>query len=92
VLFVPWVAVLHRLMRASGAAASALRAVSPAHGTLEAGARLFGNARARRRLSLGRMRRFRGLVEFFVRFSVKFGVFPSVFSPVLFSAPFFVFC
>jgi hypothetical protein len=90
-LFMPRVAVLHRLMGASGAA-STLRAASAAHGTLEAGARLFGNARARRRLSLGRMRRFRSLVEFFVRFPVKFGVFPSVFSPVLFSAPFFVFC
>jgi hypothetical protein len=86
-------AVLHRLMGASRAAASALRAVSAAaHGALESGARLFGNARARRRLSLARKRRSRGLVKFFVRFSVKFGVFPGVFSPVLFSAPFFVFC
>ena len=91
VLFVPRVAVLHRLMRASRAAASALRAASAAHGTLEAGARLFGNARARRRLSLGRMRRFRGLVEFFVDFSFSPGVFPSVLSPVLFSVSFFVF-
>jgi len=91
-LFVPRVAVLHRLVRASGAAASALRAVSPAHGALEACARLFGNARARGRLSLSRMRRFRGLVKFFVNFAVSPGVLPSVFSPVLFSAPFFVFC
>jgi hypothetical protein len=86
------VAVLRRLMGASGAASSALRAVSAAaHGTLEAGAWLLGNARACRRLSLAGIRSSRGLVKFFVRFSVKFGVFPSVFSPVLFSMSFFVF-
>ena len=92
VLFVPRVPVLHRLMGTSGAAPSALRAVSAAaHGTLEAGARLFGNARTRGRLTLARKRSFRSLVDFFVSFSVNLGVFPRVFSPVLFSMSFFVF-
>ena len=40
---------------------------------------------------LAGMRRFRGRVEFFVRFSVNLGVFPRVFSLVLFAVSFFVF-
>jgi len=78
VLFVPRVAVLRSLMRTSGAAASALGAASAAHGPLEAGARLFGNARTRGRLSLTRKRSFRGLLEFFVSFGMFFAVFLTV--------------
>jgi hypothetical protein len=82
--------VLRRLMGTSaGAAASALRAASAAHGPLEAGARLFGNARARGRLSLAGMRRFGGLVKFFVgffgSFSMKLGMFFSVLGRVFFA-------
>jgi hypothetical protein len=95
VLFVPRVAVLRRLMRASaGAAASALRAASAAHGALEAGARLLGNARARGRLPFARMRRLRGLVKFFlacpVNFFVSLGLLLAVFSRVPFAVLLFV--
>jgi hypothetical protein len=87
VLFVPWVPVLRRLMRAaSGAAASALGAASAAHGALEAGARLLGNARARGRLRLARKRCCRGLVESFV----SLGVFLRVLFAVFFSNQFVV--
>ena len=92
VLLVPGVPVLRRLVRTPAGTPPALRPASAAHGTLEARARLLGNARARGRLALARLRRFRGLVEFFVNFSVNPGVFPRVFSPVLFSVSFFVFC
>jgi hypothetical protein len=90
VRFVPRVAVLRRLVGTSaGAAASALGAASAAHGTLKAGARLFGNANARGRLSLARMRRFGSLVKFFVSFYVGFllnsGVAFSVAFSMLFS-------
>jgi hypothetical protein len=92
VLLVPRVPVLRRLVRTPAGTPPALRPPSAAHGTLEARARLLGNARARGRLALARLRRFRSLVEFFVNFSVNAGVFPRVFSPVLFSVSFFVFC
>jgi hypothetical protein len=90
VLFVPRVPVLLRLMGPSGTPSSALRASSAAHGALEAGARLFGNASARGRGRLAWKRSFCGVMEIFVHFSVKFGVFSRVFSPVLFSMSFFV--
>ncbi len=77
VLFVPRMPVLRRTMRTPAGAPSALRAIPAAHGTLKARARLFGNARARGRLSFARMRRLGGGVESFVRFRVFF--------PVLFS-------
>jgi hypothetical protein len=71
-----------------------LRPASAAHGTLEARARLLGNPRARRRLPLAGMPRFRSLVKFSLPFSVFFSVqlrtFPCVFSTVLFSTSFFM--
>jgi hypothetical protein len=81
VRFVPGVAVLRRLMGASGTAASALGASSAAHGPLEAGARLLGNPRVHGRLFLTRMRRLGSRVEFLM----SFGVFLPVFSLVSFS-------
>jgi hypothetical protein len=80
VLFVPRMAVLRRLMGASSPGATALRAVSSAaHGTLEAGARLFGNPRACGRLTLARRRRSWGLMEF----SASLAVFLRVYFPVI---------
>jgi hypothetical protein len=73
VLFVPRVAVLRRLVRASAGAAStatALRASTAALRALEAGARLLGNARAHRRLPFACVGRFRSGVKFLVRFLV----------------------
>jgi hypothetical protein len=66
-------AVLRRVMRASaGAAPAALGPASAAHGPLEAGARLLGNARACGRLGFACMRCSRGLMEFFMSFFVRF--------------------
>jgi hypothetical protein len=94
--FVPRVAVLRRVVRApAGAAASALGTASAAHGPLEACARLFGNARAHRRLPFARVRRFSGLVRFLVSFSMGFVMNPGVLFSVSFdrlsSVPFRVF-
>ena len=87
--FVPRVAVLRRVVRASaGAAASALGAASAAHGPLEAGARLLGNARAHGRLPLARARRFGSLMEFFVALSMSLGVFSLVYFTVRFFVSF----
>jgi hypothetical protein len=85
VLFVPWVAVLRRLI-GTPAASSSLGPASAAHGTLKAGAGLFGYARARRRLHFARRRRSGSLVEFLV--SLGLGVFIPGFWRVLFSTLF----
>jgi hypothetical protein len=90
VLLVPRVPVLRRLVRTPAGTPPALRAASAPHGPLEARPRLLGNARARGRLSLAAMRRVRGPVKFFAHFSVNPGMFPCVFSAVLFSMSFFV--
>jgi hypothetical protein len=84
-LFMPRMAVLRRLVRASaGAAASstALRASSAALRTLEASARLLGNARAHGRLRIARARRICRGVKFLVRsfVVVSFSEKPGVFS------------
>ena len=91
VLFVPRVPVLRRgwCGTPAAAAASALRAASAAHGPLEAGARLFGNARARRRLSLAGCGA--SAASWNSSWRLHAGVFFRVFFSVLFSMSFRVF-
>jgi hypothetical protein len=81
VLFVARMSVTRRLMRTlAGAASTALRAISAAHGPLKACARLLGNASACRRL------RCTGLLRFGsgVRIIVPFGGFIQVKFTVLY--------
>jgi hypothetical protein len=72
VLFVARVSMPRRLMRTpagAAATATALRTIPAAHGTLEACARLLGNAGARRHLFPARLLRFGGRMQIIVPFN-----------------------